>query len=223
MKERLHDVLEEFKMFYSSKGIDVLLPPLIFTLFNIITSLKVAVITCILLAVLIFMIRVVKKDNPLYALGGLIAVIIASSFAYFSDNASHYYLPKLVTSGGLVFISLISLLVKKPITLWTSHLTRHWPIAWYMRSDIYPAYNAVARIWLLLFFVRFVLIAALLLKADLLQLSVLTLILGTPFTIAILTISYLYGLWYLKRLKGPSVEEFINDVLPPWNGQSKGF
>jgi len=42
-------------------------------------------------------------------------------------------------------------------------------------------------------------------------------------TIVILIISYLYGIWRLKKLGGPSVEEFLSNQPAPWKGQKKGF
>ena len=48
-------------------------------------------------------------------------------------------------------------------------------------------------------------------------------LLGLPFTIFILLLSYIYGLWRLKRLKGPGIEEFNDQKLPPYKGQTRGF
>jgi hypothetical protein len=38
-----------------------------------------------------------------------------------------------------------------------------------------------------------------------------------------LVISYIYGTWRLKYLRGPSVEEFRAGAEPPWTGQRRGF
>ena len=48
-------------------------------------------------------------------------------------------------------------------------------------------------------------------------------LLAWPFTITILIISYVYGIWRLKNLGGPGVEEFKEDKKPPWKGQNKSF
>jgi hypothetical protein len=48
-------------------------------------------------------------------------------------------------------------------------------------------------------------------------------LLGWPVTIAVLVVSYLYGIWRLAKLKGPSVAEFISHQPAPWKGQRKGF
>ena len=46
---------------------------------------------------------------------------------------------------------------------------------------------------------------------------------GTPATIAILVLSYIYGIWRLQKLGGPGVDEFIEGKSKPWRGQKKGF
>jgi hypothetical protein len=48
-------------------------------------------------------------------------------------------------------------------------------------------------------------------------------LLGWPFIIALLIVTYLYGLWRLSKLGGPSVEEFKAGKSPPWEGQKRGF
>ena len=47
--------------------------------------------------------------------------------------------------------------------------------------------------------------------------------LGWPYTILLLVASYLYGLWRLGHLQGPSVDEFKAGAAPPWEGQKHGF
>ena len=46
---------------------------------------------------------------------------------------------------------------------------------------------------------------------------------GKTLLILLLVASYLYGLWRLQRLNGPSVEEFRSGAEPPWQGQKRGF
>ena len=48
-------------------------------------------------------------------------------------------------------------------------------------------------------------------------------VLGWPVTIFVLVISYLYGIWRLAKLEGPSVEEFLSHQPAPWKGQKRGF
>jgi len=50
-----------------------------------------------------------------------------------------------------------------------------------------------------------------------------TLIGGWPTTVVLLVLSYLYGVWRLQQLQGPSVDEFESGAEPPWTGQRRGF
>jgi hypothetical protein len=68
-----------------------------------------------------------------------------------------------------------------------------------------------------------------LLQLDLFQrqaaetLGLVQLLTGWPALILLLIASYLYGLWRLQNLAGPSVEEFKAGTEPPWAGQKRGF
>jgi hypothetical protein len=53
--------------------------------------------------------------------------------------------------------------------------------------------------------------------------GIINIVTGWPLTIFILIVSYVYGNWRLKNLKGPSVEEFKKGEKPPWKAQNKGF
>ncbi len=48
-------------------------------------------------------------------------------------------------------------------------------------------------------------------------------LIGFPLLIGVLTISYIYGIWRLRRLGGPGVDEFIDQKEPPYKGQTRGF
>jgi UPF0716 family protein affecting phage T7 exclusion len=49
------------------------------------------------------------------------------------------------------------------------------------------------------------------------------LVTGWPLTVLLLILTYVYGLWRLQRLGGPSVDEFRAAAPPPWVGQRRGF
>jgi len=48
-------------------------------------------------------------------------------------------------------------------------------------------------------------------------------LLGFPVTIAVLVLSYVYGIWRLKQLGGPGIDEFRAHAPKPWRGQTRGF
>ncbi|WP_319467741.1 DUF3159 domain-containing protein [uncultured Trichococcus sp.] len=223
MKARIKEISEELKLVISGKTFDALLPPLLFAVVNGRYQLTVAGILAIALALLLGLIRLARKQPLRYAMGGLLGVMLATGIAYFSNNAANYYLPKLVTSALLVMAALVSLVMGKPMAALTSHLTRGWDLEWYWRKDVKPAYQEVTVLWLLFFLMRLVLQLILFRRGDVAELAWTNTLLGLPFTLAGLILSYLYGIWRLRNLKGPSVEEHREGKRQPWEGQTRGF
>jgi len=223
LKARIKEISEELKLVISGKTFDALLPPLLFAIVNGRYQLTVASIWAIALALFLGIIRLARKQPLRYALGGLVGVLFASGIAYFSNNAANYYLPKIVSSAVLVFSALVSIVLGKPMAALTSHLTRGWDLDWYWRKDVKPAYQEVTVIWLLFFLMRLALQVILFRRGNIVELAWTNTLLGLPFTIAGLILSYLYGIWRLRNLKGPSVEEHREAKPQPWKGQTRGF
>lgn len=223
MKGRIKEISEELKLVISGKTFDALLPPLLFAIVNSRYRLTVASILAIALAGLLGIIRLARKQPVRYAVGGLFGVMVASGIAYFSDNAANFYLPKIATSALLVLAALVSLIIGKPMAALTSHLTRGWALDWYWRKDVKPAYQEVTVLWFLFFLLRLVLQLILFRRGDVVELAWTNTLLGMPVTIAGLIVSYLYGIWRLRNLKGPSVEEHREGKPQPWEGQTRGF
>lgn len=223
MKGRIKVISEELKWVISGKTFDALLPPLLFAIVNGRYQLTVASILAIALAVLLGIIRLARKQPVRYAVGGLTGVVLASGIAYFSNNAANFYLPKIATSALLVLAALVSIVMGKPMAALTSHLTRGWDLDWYWRKDVKPAYQEVTILWFLFFLLRLVLQIILFRRGDVVALAWTNTLLGMPVTIAGLILSYLYGIWRLRKLKGPSVEEHREGKPQPWEGQTRGF
>jgi hypothetical protein len=54
-------------------------------------------------------------------------------------------------------------------------------------------------------------------------LGIISLVAGWPGIILLLIMSYIYGIWRLRQLQGPSVEEFQAGKESPWTSQRRGF
>jgi len=122
----------------------------------------------------------------------------------------------------LIIIATVSLVINKPLAAWASHLTRGWPLKWFWRDDIKPAYREVTIFWII-FLVMRLSIQIYIYRLGESNLTWANILLGWPFTITILLISYIYGIWRLKKLGGPGVEEYKKNKKPPWDGQKRGF
>lgn len=223
MSDLKEEVLEELHSIFLNKTFDALLPPLIYGISNSIFGLQTAVILAVTTALINFSRRIIKKENWKYSLAGLIGVIFASSLAYLSNNASNYFIPALTSSTLFLLASVITLLLGKPLAAWASHLSRGWPLDWFWRQDVKPAYREVTILWAVYFALRLTIQLRLFFSEAVLNLAWVNIILGWPAIIVVLTISYIYGIWRLNNLGGPGVDEFKEGKAPPWDGQKKGF
>lgn len=217
------EILDELKSVISGKTFDAVLAPLVFVLSNNLFNLNIAAILALSLAALMAGRRFIKGENWYYALGGLLGTAIAASLALISRTATGYFIPGIITSLLILIIAIISLIAKKPLAAWASHLTRGWPLEWFWRDDIKPAYQEVTIFWAALFAVRLTIQVSLFRAGDATRLAWANTLLGWPVTISVLILSYIYGIWRLKKLGGPGVDEFQEGKEPPWEGQKKGF
>jgi len=218
-----NEIVEELKSVVSGKTFDALLPPLIFVVVNGFFGLDFAVIISLGLAVSLGVIRLLRGQNWLYALGGLLGAMLASGLAILTRNAASYFIPAIVSSAFLLLLALVSLLAGKPLAAWASHITRGWPLGWFWRNDVKPAYREVTWFWTSFLAIRLAIQYILYLGGDAATLAWANTLLGWPVIMIVLIITYVYGIWRLRRLNGPGVEEYKEGKEPPWQGQVRGF
>ena len=223
---RIKELGDELKTVFAGRGakfLDVIFPLLIFLGVNPIFGLRSALLAAIGTAVVFFLVRIFKKDNLYYALSGLLAVLLAAGFALLSDSDVGFFLPGIISGAFTVLLCLGSILLKKPLAALSSHLTRSWPLDWYWHERIRPAYSEVTLFWAVGFGLRLGLESWFYISDAASSLGLVRTLMGWPYTILLLVISYLYGIWRLGELAGPSVEEFLAGNPEPWKGQKKGF
>lgn len=223
MTKKFNEIWEELKSVLSGKTFDALLPPILFAIANGIFGLQTAVFVALGFAILLGLLRLLRKEKWHYALGGLLAVSLAAGLALLTQNAASYFIPGMISSGLLVLGGVLSVIIGKPLAAWASHLTRGWPLDWFWRKDVKPAYVEVSWMWAVFFAVRLGLQIILFRQGDAAQLAWANTLLGWPVTILVLVLSYIYGIWRLRNLGGPGVDEFQEGKDPPWKGQTRGF
>jgi len=225
MINKINELLQEFRTVFSGRSntADAIIPPLLYVLVNMLAGRLPAVLSAVVLAAILTVLRHVRKQSWLYALSGLVLTLLAAGLAWFTQNAASFFLPDLVTSGTLLAAALLSIWLKKPLAAWSSHLTRAWPKEWYWLPNIRPAYTEVTWMWAAFIAARLIAEYLLYQQGNVSLLGLANILLGWPVTIVVLVISYLYGIWRLTKLGGPSVEEFLSHQPAPWKGQKKGF
>ena len=217
------EILEELRSTLSGRTFDALLPPIIFALINAFFDLTLATGAAFVIAAFLGFFRFLKKQNWFYALGGFLAVSLAASFAYLTGSAANYFVGSLVSSAFLFLVAFVSLVTGKPLAAWLSHLTRGWPLDWFLRKDVKPAYLEVTIVWTVLLFFRFFIRLIFFQRGSATELAFVNTLSGWPMIVPVLVLSYIYGIWRLKKLKGPGVEEYQRGDQPPWKGQTRGF
>lgn len=219
----LNEIFKEIKSVIGGKTIGAIFPPIVYALANSIAGLGWGVASAVATALIIGLTRYLRGQTIKYALGGLAGVIIASGFAYYAGNAANYFLPRVISSGFLFLVAIGSLIIGKPMAAIVSHLSRGWEISWFMRKDVKPAYIEVTIGWAILFLLRMLLQVSLLRGENLIIMAWANTLLGFPATLLVLVATYIYGIWRLKRLGGPGIDEYRQGLEPPWRGQVRGF
>jgi hypothetical protein len=221
---KAREVWDEFRTVAGSVGLlDTILPPVLFLVLNGWMGFRAAVLGTLGLAVLIAILRLSRRQSLVYTLPGIASVGLAIALASLLGRAQGYFLPDIVNSGLVICLSLVSLIIRKPMVAWTSFLARRWPLDWYWHERVRPAYSEVTLAWIVFFALRLLWQVMLYRGNNVGQLALVNILSGWPATIILLIISYLYGVWRLARLGGPSVEEFRNHTPPPWQSQRRGF
>ena len=223
--EKLQELYEEFRNVVAGrqKIIDSILPPLTFVIVNELVSVDYALWSSLGMALTFTMFRLLKGQSVTYAVGGLGGVIAAIAIVKLLGRAEGFFVPALI-SGTLTFVlCLLSIIIKRPLVAFTSHITRRWPLGWYWHPKVIAAYQEVTFFWTIFFALR-VLVQIVILQGGTSNFfAIINVILGWPALIVLLVGSYLYGSWRLRRLQGPSINEYDRGDPPPWTGQLRGF
>ena len=222
---KLQELYEEFRNVVAGrqKIVDSILPPLTFVIVNALAGVDYALWSSLGMALAFTMYRLFKGQSIGYAVGGLGGVLAAIAIVKLLDRVEAYFLPTLI-SGTLTFIvCLVSILIKRPLVALTSRIARGWPMGWYWHPRVIAAYQEVTFFWTIFFGLRVMVQVVLFQDAASSFFALVNVILGWPALIVLLAGSYLYGSWRLRRLQGPSVDEYRRGAPPPWMGQLRGF
>ena len=225
MSARWRELVEEFRTVVAGRGnlADAVIAPLLFVILNALLGLNWAIGGALLVSVLLTGFRLIRGEPLKYALGGLGAAMVAILAATLLNSAAAFFLPGAITGMLTAVACGVSVVVGRPLVAWTSHLVRRWPLGWYWHPKVRPAYTEVTIAWAVFFVLRVAVQLSLLQGEQGGAWAVIQVIMGWPTTVVLLVLSYLYGLWRLQRLQGPSVAEYKAGAGPPWAGQRRGF
>ncbi len=223
MRHKWKELVQELSFITKGPTFDALLPPIVFATANGLLGLNPAVVIALSLGAVSMVRRVRRGQVWYYAVGGFVAVALAATFAFFTRSPLHFYVPEMISGGLLLVGSMVSLYIGRPIAALVSHVARGWPLAWFLRPDVKPAYELVSWVWAMFFLVRLLIMLFLLRQGDAYDLAWASILLGWPFILLLLVFSFVFGRWQLQKLGGPGVQEYLEGKKPPWEGQLRGF
>ena len=149
---RIEELREELRTVLSGRGaglLDAALPVIIYLVISRFLDLEISILSAVIISVIFLVVRLLQRQSAVYSLVGLGGVLLAAAAAYFSGGEEGFFLPGLVGSLLTVVALGISVVVKRPLAAYSSHLTRGWPLAWYWHQRIRPAYDEVTWFWAL--------------------------------------------------------------------------
>ncbi len=224
-QSKSRELLDELRTVFAGRNsfLDAILPPILFLLVNGLAGFQAAMWSALALSVVIAAVRIFRKQSLLYALAGIASVVVAIGIVWILGKSEGFFLPGLVSGSMTLLLTIVSLVIRRPLVAWTSYIARRWPLDWYWHPQVRPAYSETTFAWAVFFAARLFLQYSVYQSEDVTQLAVTNFLTGWPFTILLLVLTYLYGTWRLAQLKGPSVEEFKNNTPAPWQGQRRGF
>jgi len=202
---------------------DSFFAPIVFVAVNAFVGLGAASLAAVVAGAIVALFRIRKGQQPIYAFGGIVAIAFAALLALRSGRAESYFLPGIIGASTGAVGGLVSLLARRPLAAWSSWLYRRWPLDWYWRPDVRPAYTAVTWIWIGYFAMRAVVQAVLYAQERPELLAAAKVITSWPLLVPLFVVSYVYGNRKLHSLGGPSVDEFTANASPPFGGEQRGF
>ena len=95
--------------------IDATLPTVAFVVANSIAGLRAGIWAAGVAAVLIFLVRAVRRESVQQALGGLVGVAIAVAIAAYTGQARDYFVPGIIRNTVIALVLFASVLLRRPI------------------------------------------------------------------------------------------------------------
>lgn len=201
---------------------DSLLPPVAFFAANAAFGLQWAAVIGLAFGAVVAGFRAVRGHRLLAAVYGFGAVVLSVVVALRTDDAAGYVLPTIVMTAGLAVLTVVTIALHRPMVAWVSGFVRGWPMAWYWRDDVRPAYSHVSWYWVAFYLVRMMAVWAAYEWGSLGLLLVVRVLVSWPTMLPLVITSYVRGNRRLHELRGPTVDEFRAGDLAPFALQ-RGF
>lgn len=188
--------------------VDSALSPALFVGVNLIWGLTAGAIAALVLAVLIMVYRLAKRQDVTYAFGGVFGTGIAVFIALKTGSTEGFFWPKVLTNS-LIFLGLAgSVLFKKPAIGFLMETVMQAPSKWWQHDRVRPALSEWTLVWAASAALKAVVYLLLILAGRDGALLGVSVAFGYPMTAVLGFGGYVYIRERLKRMDAPSMESF---------------
>lgn len=171
------------------------LPVVVFVPVNAWKGLMPALWSAFAIAVVIFLLRLIRREKLTPAVSGLIAVALCAFIAYRMGNAKGYFVWGIWVSAAYAVISIISIVVRWPLIGVVLNLLNGHDQSWQKNKTSRYWYDLATFAWALVFAARFAIQQWLYLKDAATALGVTRIVMGWPLTIVAVVIT----VWAVKK------------------------
>ncbi len=220
-----NDIQDEIRsLFVGDRTLgDSFAPPLLFVIANVLWGLGTAAAIAIVAGALVAAWRIRRGQKIIYALAGIFGVAFAAFLALRSGRAESYFLPGIVSTIFYAGGTLLSILIKRPLSGWTGWAYRRWPLDWFWRDDVRPAYSHVSWYWFWYFAIRGGVSSWLFATEQVELLAVWKSITSWPTILPLFYLTYRIGIKKRDALGGPNIDEHLAGAEPPYVGGQRRF
>lgn len=197
--------------------------PLAFVVGNALWGLGAASVVALAIGAVVAAWRIRRGQRTVYAMGGIAAIGFAALLALRSGRAEDYFLPGIIGTFAWTVVFVASIVVRRPIGALASWFIHRWPITWYWRNDVRPAYARVTIVWTVYFALRGLATWVLYVQGRPELLAVVKVVTSWPMMLPLLLVSYVWGNGMLHKLGGPNVDEHVAGAGAPYEGGQRGF
>lgn len=162
-------------------------------------SLTAALVVALVIAGVLAVLRIARREKPVRVLGGLLAVGIAALVAARTGNAADYFLPSLLANAVSALVWALSILVGWPLLGVVVGFALGQKTSWRADPDLVRAYSRASWLWALSFVIRAGVQAPLWLSDNVIGLGIARVVLGWPMVLIIIGLSW----WIIRRSLPP--------------------
>ena len=177
-------------------------PPVAFVIVYLFASVNTAAAVAVVIALLLAVARLVRRETPRHALSGLIGVAFAAFIAARSGKAENFFLPGLLLNAAYAAGFLISVLVRHPIVGYVVGQIDGEGTAWRDDPIRFKTFSRASLMWSGLFLLRLAVQLPLYLASAVVALGVARTAMGIPL--------FALGLWLTYRLVKPEADPDVD-------------